>query len=112
MSNLLDRLVSHLNEDEDSHKCKMESIIRKLLAEEENATSKYLKAAHKLAEKAEEYQDKTAMRIAKVFHDIAKEEKVHIGELQKCLELIGVSQEPIQQGKNEVEEIVGNVGEV
>ena len=67
---------------------------------------------HILAEKAEEHQDKVVMKIAKVFHDIANEEKVHIGELKKCLELIGVSDKEQQEGENEVEEIVGNVGEV
>ena len=44
--------------------------------------------------------------------DLANEEKVHIGELKKCWELIGVSNKKIQDGENEVEEIIGNVGEV
>ena len=49
---------------------------------------------------------------AKLSKDLANEEKVHIGELKKCLELIGVSDKEQQEGEDEVEEIVGNVGKV
>lgn len=85
---------------------KLEVILRKLLADEQTATAHYLKAAHKVREKAEEHDDKLGLKIAKVFEDIANEEKVHIGELQKCLELIGISNKEIQDGKKEVEEII------
>ena len=106
---LLEKLSYHLNEDGYG---KLEVILRNLIADEEQATAGYLKAAHKVAEKAEEKGDSLGLKIAKVFKDLANEEKVHIGELKKCLELIGVSDKEQQEGENEVEEIIGNVGEV
>ena len=94
---LLEKLSYHLNEDGYG---KLEVILRNLIADEEQATA------------AEEKGDSLGLKIAKVFKDLANEEKVHIGELKKCLELIGVSNKKQQEGENEVEEIIGNVGEV
>lgn len=98
---LLERLQYHLNEDGYG---KLEVILRNLIADEEQATAGYLKAAHKVAEKAEEHQDELGLKIAKVFEDLANEEKVHIGELKKCLELIGVSDKEQQEGEKEARE--------
>ena len=98
---ILERLSYHLNEEGCN---KLEVILRTLIAEEETATAHYLKYAHKVAEKAEEHQDPKGLKIAKVLEDIANEEKVHIGELQECLKLLGVSNKEIQDGEKEAEE--------
>ena len=98
---LIERLTRHLNEDGYG---KVEVILRKLLADEQTATASYLKAAHKIKEKAEEHQDKVGLKIVKVLEDIANEEKVHIGELDKLMKLIGVSNKEEQEGENEASE--------
>lgn len=85
---------------------KLEVILRTLIAEEETATAHYLKYAHKVAEKAEEHQDPKGLKIAKVLEDIANEEKVHIGELQKCLDYLDVSNKEEKEGEKEAGEML------
>lgn len=98
---ILERLSYHLNEEGYG---KVEVILRKLLADEQEAAASYMKAAHKIKEKAEEHQDLKGLKIAKVLEDIANEEKVHIGELDKLMKLIGVSSNLEKEGEQEAEE--------
>ena len=101
---LLEKLNKHLSEAEVCPK--LEAVIRKLLSDEQEATASYLKAAHKVREKAEEHEDPVGLKIAKVFEDIANEEKVHIGELQKCLKALGVSDKETEEGEKEADELL------
>ena len=98
---ILERLSYHLNEEGYG---KVEVILRNLIADEQEAVSGYLKAAHKIKEKAEEYNDATGLKIVKVLLDIAKEEEVHIGELNKLMKLIGVSDSAEKEGEKEAAE--------
>ena len=100
---LLEKLNKHINE---ASYGKLEVILRNLIADEQQATASYLKAAHKIAEKAEEHQDELGMKIVKVLEDIANEEKVHVGELQKCMELIGISNKETIEGEKEASELL------
>ncbi|MBQ3423230.1 MAG: hypothetical protein IJH34_16590 [Romboutsia sp.] len=100
---ILERLSYHLNEEVCE---KLEALIRKLISDEQDATASYLKAAHKVREKAEEKGDSLGLKIAKVFEDIANEEKVHIGELQKCLDQLGVSNKEELDGEKEASEML------
>ena len=69
-----------------------EVILRELLVEEEKAVADYVNAADKIKNEA----------IKKVLLDIADEEKVHKGELLRCLKEIGVTDKfEIKQGKHE-----------
>ena len=98
---ILERLSYHLNEEGYG---KVEAILRNLIADEQEAVSGYLKAAHKIKEKAEEHNDATGLKIVKVLLDIAKEEEVHIGELDKLMKLIGVSDSAEKEGEKEAAE--------
>lgn len=98
---ILERLSYHLNEEGYG---KVEVILRNLIADEQEAVSGYLKAAHKIKEKAEEHNDATGLKIVKVLLDIAKEEEVHIGELNKLMKLIGVSDSAEKEGEKEASE--------
>lgn len=98
---ILERLSYHLNEEGYG---KVEVILRNLIADEQEAVSGYLKAAHKIKEKAEEHNDATGLKIVKVLLDIAKEEEVHIGELDKLMKLIGVSDSAEKEGEKEAAE--------
>ena len=98
---ILERLSHHLNEEGYG---KVEVILRNLIADEQEAVSGYLKAAHKIKEKAEEHNDATGLKIVKVLLDIAKEEEVHIGELDKLMKLIGVSDSAEKEGEKEATE--------
>ena len=102
---ILERLSYHLNEDGYG---KVEVILRNLIADEQEATAGYLKAAHKIKEKAEEHNDATGLKIVKVLLDIAKEEEVHIGELNKLMKLIGVSDSEEKEGEKEATEKIGD----
>lgn len=69
-----------------------EVMLRELLVEEEKAVKDYIEMADKIRNEA----------IKKVLLDIADEEKVHIGELLRCLKELGVCDKPeIKQGKHE-----------
>ena len=98
---ILERLSYHLNEEGYG---KVEVLLRNLIADEQEAVSGYLKAAHKIKEKAEEHNDATGLKIVKVLLDIAKEEEVHIGELNKLMKLIGVSDSAEKEGEKEAAE--------
>ena len=98
---ILERLSYHLNEEGYG---KVEVLLRNLIADEQEAVSGYLKAAHKIKEKAEEHNDATGLKIVKVLLDIAKEEEVHIGELDKLMKLIGVSDSAEKEGEKEAAE--------
>ena len=98
---ILERLSYHLNEEGYG---KVEVLLRNLIADEQEAVSGYLKAAHKIKEKAEEHNDATGLKIVKVLLDIAKEEEVHIGELDKLMKLIGVSDSAEKEGEKEASE--------
>ena len=98
---ILERLSYHLNEEGYG---KVEVLLRNLIADEQEAVSGYLKAAHKIKEKAVEHNDATGLKIVKVLLDIAKEEEVHIGELNKLMELIGVSDSAEKEGEKEATE--------
>ena len=98
---ILERLSYHLNEEGYG---KVEVLLRNLIADEQEAVSGYLKAAHKIKEKAEEHNDATGLKIVKVLLDIAKEEEVHIGELNKLMKLIGVSDSAEKEGEKEASE--------
>ena len=98
---ILERLSYHLNEEGYG---KVEVLLRNLIADEQEAVSGYLKAAHKIKEKAEEHNDATGLKIMKVLLDIAKEEEVHIGELNKLMKLIGVSDSAEKEGEKEASE--------
>ena len=98
---ILERLSYHLNEEGYG---KVEVLLRNLIADEQEAVSGYLKAAHKIKEKAEEHNDATGLKIMKVLLDIAKEEEVHIGELNKLMKLIGVSDSAEKEGEKEAAE--------
>ena len=98
---LLEKLNKHINE---ANYGKLEVILRNLIADEQEAVSGYLKAAHKIKEKAEEHNDATGLKIVKVLLDIAKEEEAHIGELNKLMKLIGVSDSAEKEGEKEAAE--------
>ena len=98
---ILERLSYHLNEEGYG---KVEVLLRNLIADEQEAVSGYLKAAHKIKEKAEEHNDATGLKIVKVLLDIAKEEEAHIGELNKLMKLIGVSDSAEKEGEKEAAE--------
>ena len=69
-----------------------EVMLRELLVEEEKAVKDYIDMADKIRNES----------IKKVLLDIADEEKVHIGELLRCLKELGVCDKPeIKQGKHE-----------
>ena len=83
---------------------KLEAIIRKSISEEQLAVSDYLKRAAKLKEKAEDHPEdaKIILKVAKTFAEIADEEKAHIGEFEKLLDIIGVDRKPENNGRQEV----------
>ena len=101
---LIESLNKHLFKIDESGYGKVEILLRNLIADEQEAVSGYLKAAHKIKEKAEEYNDATGLKVVKVLLDIAKEEEVHIGELDKLMKLIGVSDSAEKQGEKEAAE--------
>lgn len=69
-----------------------EVMLRELLVEEEKAVKDYIDRADKIRNES----------IKKVLLDIADEEKVHIGELLRCLKELGICDKPeIKQGKHE-----------
>ena len=70
-----------------------EVLLRELLVEEEKAVADYVNVADKIKNES----------IKKVLLDIAEEEKVHKGELIRCLKEIGVHDKfAIHKGEEEV----------
>ncbi len=83
----------------DNKSLKIISIIRALIAEENNAAVSYIEKAKKMEE-----MDKP--EIAKILKDIADEELVHAGELNAILVKEGLSSEvESNKGLEEVEEL-------
>lgn len=79
------------------------AIIRKLIAEENEAFVSYTEKSKVLEEQG--YSD-----LAKVLLDIANEELVHAGELQELLNREGLSgEEYLEKGKEEVEEFLDSI---
>ena len=69
-----------------------EVLLRELLRDEEEAVAHYVNAADKIKNEA----------IKKILLDIADEEKVHKGELLRCLKELGITDKfEIRQGKHE-----------
>lgn len=69
-----------------------EVLLRELLRDEEEAVAHYMNAVDKIKNDA----------VKRILLDIANEEKVHKGELLRCLKEIGVSDKlEIKQGKEE-----------
>lgn len=69
-----------------------EVLLRELLRDEEEAVAHYMNAVDKIKNEA----------VKKILLDIAGEEKVHKGELLRCLKEIGVSDKfEIKQGEHE-----------
>ena len=74
-----------------------EVLIRELLVDEETAVKNYINAAEKVKNN----------NIQKVLYDIANEERVHIGELIRCLDELNISDKSyIHQGEDEANEIL------
>ena len=93
---LNEKLEDLLGEDKD-----VISIIRKLIAEENDAVASYI-------EKAKKVEELGFPQFSKILLDIADEELVHVGELNKLLETEGISnKEEIEDGEKEVEEKLG-----
>ena len=72
-------------------------MLTKAIAEEEEAVASYLKKAAKCDEHGE-------TDLAKMFNELANDEKVHAGQLRKALELLGLKDEGAElEGAEEAE---------
>lgn len=87
---------------------KVESFLRSSLSEEQEAVSVYVERKRKCEEYASELREngdeETARKcdiVAYTINDILEEEEVHIGQLRKMLEVIGVN--PSNEIKGEEE---------
>ena len=93
----IDKLISEASEN-DAYA--LESLIRSLLADEELATSHYRKAAQ-IA------NNMKLDKVEKLFNDLADEEIVHIGELNKALQLLNIdSPELVKDGEKEAADLL------
>ena len=75
------------------------------ISEEEGAIAAYEKRAAKCRKHGNE-------EMAKMFQELADDEKVHSAQLQKALELLNLNnQEKEEEGEEEAEEMLGNANE-
>lgn len=93
----LNETLTQLLENEE----KLEIILHASLSEEENAIAAYEKRAAKCKEHNNE-------QMAKMFQELADDEKVHAAQLRKALELLGLNnQEKEQEDTEEATELLG-----
>lgn len=89
------------NENEDFGN-DIEALLRALISDEQDASSNYLSAAVKLKEKG-------LNELAALMEDLSNEEIVHVGELQKALDVIGLdSPDLIKDGEKEAADKLEN----
>ena len=92
-------------EHEEIHKNKLAAAIHASISEEEGAIAAYEKRAAKCRKEGNE-------EMAKMFQELADDEKVHSAQLQKALELLNLNnQEKEEEGEEEAEEMLGNANE-
>lgn len=92
-------------EHEEIHKNKLAAAIHASISEEEGAIAAYEKRAAKCRKHGNE-------EMAKMFQELADDEKVHSAQLQKALELLNLdNQEKEEEGEEEAEEMLGNANE-
>lgn len=89
------------NKEENDYNDKLAIMINKSISEEELAIAEYEKRALECKEKGNE-------EMAKMFQELADDEKVHSAQLRKTLDLLGLNNEQKEQeGEKEAEEILG-----
>lgn len=92
-------------ENEEIHKNKLAAAIHASTSEEEGAIAAYEKRAAKCRKHGNE-------EMAKMFQELADDEKVHSAQLQKALELLNLNnEEKEEEGEEEAEEMLGNANE-
>ena len=92
-------------EHEEIHKNKLAAAIHTSISEEEGAIAAYEKRAAKCRKHGNE-------EMAKMFQELADDEKVHSAQLQKALELLNLNnEEKEEEGEEEAEEMLGNANE-
>lgn len=92
-------------EHEEIHKNKLAAAIHASISEEEGAIAAYEKRAAKCRKHGNE-------EMAKMFQELADDEKVHSAQLQKALKLLNLNnQEKEEEGEEEAEEMLGNANE-
>lgn len=92
-------------ENEEIHKNKLAAAIHASISEEEGAIAAYEKRAAKCRKHGNE-------EMAKMFQELADDEKVHSAQLQKALELLNLNnQEKEEEGEEEAEEMLSNANE-
>ena len=92
-------------ENEEIHKNKLAAAIHASISEEEGAIAAYEKRAAKCRKHGNE-------EMAKMFQELADDEKVHSAQLQKALELLNLNnEEKEEEGEEEAEEMLGNANE-